>query len=100
MAPRRRSPTSRSDEDRRAQFRTEFGAALAVNLAQRRMTQLDLARSVGTSRSYTNQTMSGRKGASPQWVNLVAESLGLSAEERVKLHTAAARDAGYDVPEG
>ena len=98
MAGKRRSPTSPSDSERQARFRTEFGAALTVRLAERRMTQADLATAAGRSPSYTNQVMSGRKGASPEWVNLIAGTLGLSVEDRQKLHAAAARDHGFDVP--
>jgi hypothetical protein len=53
------------------------------------MSQSDLAQAVGKSPAYTNQTMTGRKHASPEWVNLVAETLNLSSKERVVLHRAA-----------
>jgi cyanate lyase len=88
-------PPRDDDEARRARFRTEFGTALSVQLARRRMTQSDLAHSVGRSPSYTNQVMSGRKGASPQWVELVADTLRLSKADRRRLHFAAAKDHGY-----
>jgi hypothetical protein len=35
------------------------------------MSQADLAEAVGKSHAYTNQTLTGRKSASPEWVNLV-----------------------------
>jgi hypothetical protein len=102
MRGKRPSPTSRSkesDESRRAQFRNEFGAALAVSLAERRMSQLDLATASNRSPSFTSQVMNGRKGASPEWVNLIADTMNLSKQERQKLHAAAARDRGYDIPD-
>lgn len=99
MTAKRRSPTSPSDGERRARFRTEFGAALSVRLAERQMTQADLATAAGKAASYTNSVMSGRKGASPEWVNLIAQTLNLSTEERQKLHAAAARDHGFDIPD-
>jgi hypothetical protein len=113
MRGKRPSPTSRSNESdeaakhsasqsdaaRRARFRTEFGAALSVSLAERQMTQSDLATAANRSPSYTNQVMSGRKGASPEWVNLIADTMKLSKQERQKLHAAAARDHGYDIPD-
>jgi hypothetical protein len=52
------------------------------------MSQHDLAEAVGKSPAYTNQTITGRKSASPQWVNLVAGTLKLSAKKRVALHRA------------
>jgi hypothetical protein len=64
------------------------------------MSQHDLAEAVGKSPAYTNQTITGRKSASPQWVNLVAETLKLSAKERVALHRAAAKDQGYEIDLG
>ena len=64
------------------------------------MSQSDLAQAVGKSPAYTNQTMTGRKHASPEWVNLVAETLNLSQKERVVLHRAAAKDQGYEIDLG
>jgi hypothetical protein len=64
------------------------------------MSQSDLAQAVGKSPAYTNQTMTGRKHASPEWVNLVAETLSLSQKERVVLHRAAAKDQGYEIDLG
>jgi cyanate lyase len=90
------SPQDR-DEARRARFRTEFGVALSVELAKRQMTQVDLAEQMGRSVSYTNQVMSGRRGASPEWVELVADTLRLTREKRQKLHFAAAKDHGYQL---
>jgi cyanate lyase len=71
---------------RRTPNSTAFGAAVSNVLAERQMSQFDLAQAVGKSPAYTNQTMTGRKHASPEWVNLVAETLNLSAKERVALH--------------
>jgi len=64
------------------------------------MTQSDLAESLGRSPSYTNQVMTGRKGASPEWVELVADTLRLSKADRRKLHFAAAKDQGYQLDLG
>ena len=61
---------------------------------------LRLAEAVGKSPAYTNQTITGRKSASPQWVNLVAETLKLWAKERLALHRAAAKDQGYEIDLG
>ena len=85
---------------RRVTSACAFGAAVNAALTERRMSQYELAEAVGKSRAYTNQTMTGRKSASPQWVNLVAETLKLSAKERVALHRAAAKDQGYEIDLG
>lgn len=94
---RRSSPTSRSDE-RGARFRTEFGAALDAQLAPRGLRQSDVASATGRSASYLNQTMTGAKPALPEWVDIIAEAIGLDEEQRQALHRAAARDRGYKIP--
>ena len=64
------------------------------------MSQADLAEAVGKPHAYTNQTLTGRKSASPGWVNLVAETLRLSSKQRATLHRAAAKDQGYEIDLG
>lgn len=76
-------------------YETAFGQALAEQLEQQCSTQADLASATGTSRSYVNQTMSGKKPVSPRWADLVADVLNLPEHERAKLHRAAATDAGF-----
>lgn len=83
------------DERRRSPYDTKVGTALSGELARRRMKQTDLAKSLGRSVAYTNQVMTGRKGASPEWVDLVADTMDLSDVDRQKLHHAAAVDAGF-----
>ena len=85
---------------RRSASTSAFGAAVSSALAQRHMSQVELAQSLGKSLAYTNQTLTGRKSASPEWVNLVAETLKLSPRERMSLHRAAARDQGYEIDLG
>ncbi len=82
---------------RRSKFETEVGAAVTRELAERRLSQSDLAGRLGKSVAYTNQVMTGRKRASPEWVNLVSEVLGLPPERRGALHVAAAKDAGFEL---
>lgn len=85
---------------RRRRSTSAFGAAVNDALTERRMSQHELADALGKSPAYTNQTITGRKSASPQWVNLVAQTLKLSADERVALHRAAAKDQGYEIDLG
>jgi cyanate lyase len=85
---------------RRTRRSSAFGAQLAAALTERQMSQYDLAEALGKSAAFTNQTMTGRKSASPQWVNLVADTLKLSPKERVALHRAAAKDQGYEIDLG
>lgn len=74
---------------------TAFGEALNLALAERRLTQSELAASAGTSSSYVNQTMTGHTSVSPQWADLVAQALALDPRGTVELHQAAARAAGF-----
>src|SRR5262245_42322917 len=85
---------------RRSSTKSTFGAAVSSLLTERRMSQADLAEAVGKSHAYTNQTLTGRKSASPEWVNLVAETLRLSPKQRATLHRAAAKDQGYEIDLG
>jgi len=41
--------------------------------------------------------LTGRKSPSPEWINIVAKTLDLQERQRLKLHRAAARDAGYEI---
>lgn len=81
---------------RRATF-SSFGASVSNALADRQMTQTDLAGSLGVSVAYANKTMTGRKPASPRWADLVADVLKMSHAQRVELHVAAAKDKGYKI---
>jgi transcriptional regulator with XRE-family HTH domain len=80
---------------------SEFGRKVSELLKLRSLTQEDLASAVGRSQSYTNQVINGQRSPSAQWADLVANALGLSPEERKRLHAAAARDNGFkiDLPE-
>jgi transcriptional regulator with XRE-family HTH domain len=80
-----------------ARKRSEFGDKVSGLLKQREITQEGLASAIGRSQSYTNQVINGQKAPSAQWADLVANALGLSPEERQKLHAAAARDNGFKI---
>jgi len=79
----------------KSRYFSTFGSAVAEHLAKRGMTQLDLARSVKHSPSSTNMVLTGSRGASPEWVELVSRTLKLSVKEEQKLHYAAAKDHGF-----
>ena len=85
---------------RRTSNTNAFGAAVSRALVERQMSQADLAGALGKSPAYTNQTLTGRKSASPEWVNLVAQALQLSPKQRASLHRAAAKDQGYEIDLG
>lgn len=80
---------------RRNKYSTEFGASASSMLADRSMTQTDLANSTGVSTAYTNALITGKKKPSAQWVDLISDALDLAPEERRKLHTAAAKAHGF-----
>ena len=53
------------------------------------MTQTELAAKTGRSTAYVNQLITGLKKPSPQWVELIADTLKLSPEQCQELHVAA-----------
>jgi len=81
---------------------TAFGAALSDLLWDYRKRQTDLSREMGTSASYVNALTTGKKAAAAPTVDRIADALGAGAEDRVRLHRAAARDAGFklSLPDG
>ena len=81
---------------------TAFGAALSDLLWDYRKRQTDLSRDLGISTSYVNALKTGKKAATAPTVDRIADALGANSADRVRLHRAAARDAGFklDLPEG
>jgi HD-GYP domain-containing protein (c-di-GMP phosphodiesterase class II) len=45
--------------------------------------------------AYVNQLITGHKKPSPEWVDLIADTLKLSPEQRQALHVAAAKQHGF-----
>lgn len=84
-----------------ADLGTAFGAALSDLLWGYRKRQTDLSRELGTSPSYVNALTKGKKAAAAATVDRIADALGARPEDRVRLHRAAARDAGFklDLPD-
>lgn len=78
-----------------------FAAALDDMLGRYRRRQSDVARSLGTSDAYVSALKTGRKVATAQTADRIADALEASAEDRVRLHRAAAQDAGFrlELPE-
>ncbi len=81
---------------------TAFGAALSDLLWDYRKRQTDLSRDLGISTSYVNALKTGKKAAAAPTVDRIADALGAGPADRVRLHRAAARDAGFklDLPDG
>jgi hypothetical protein len=73
---------------------SHFGTSVSAALAERRLSQIDLATALGRSAAYVNQTMTGVKSPSAQWAD-VADVLKLSCAKRAELHAVAARDHGF-----
>lgn len=90
-SPQSRSLTISSSEANRSAFGTAFLEALET----RSLNQTQAAESLGVSASYLNQTITGRKNVSASWADMVADVMRFSADERVKLHRAAASDQGF-----
>lgn len=83
--------TSKSD------YRLAFAEALSRELDKRRMLQSDLARALNIDRSYVHRLVRGITKVSPEQTNAICESMGLTEEERVRLHRAAAKTWGFEL---
>lgn len=77
------------------EYQSAFGKALNEQLARTNLKQSDLARAAGVSPSYVNRLMTGESKVSPDWADLIADTLKLQHDERIKLHTAAATTWGF-----
>lgn len=77
-----------------SEYSSAFGKALDAQLKGRGLTQADLARATKTSPAYINRAMKGGK-VSPEWADLIANSLRASQEARAELHKAAAISWGF-----
>ena len=80
---------------------TAFGRAFAAALERHARSQSSVAESLGTSRAYVSALRTGSKSATASTVDRVADALQLAEPERVELHRAAAKDAGFrlDLPD-
>lgn len=74
---------------------SNFGTSVGQLLTEANSTQTAMANSANISQPYLNQMMTGRKKASPEWVDIIASTLNLDAKKRRELHLAAARDLGF-----
>lgn len=72
-----------------------FGSSLSGELAARGMTQSKLALTLGKSPAYINQVVKAKKRPSPEWVDLIADTLEVDDKARRALHRAAALDRGF-----
>lgn len=74
-----------------------FSAALAEQLARHSLRQSDIARANGVTAAYISR-LANSASVSPEWVDLIADTMNASDEERARLHVAAARAKGYRIP--
>lgn len=86
-----------STSRKRRKPKTEIGEALGASLTTYGVSQNTLATRTGVSQSYINQLVTGNKLPSGAWINLIADTVGLSNEERAALHRKAARSHGFDI---
>ena len=77
--------------------KTQLAASLGDILAGRGLSQASAAARANISQPYFNQIAKGRRLASAEWIETVANALGLDEAERAALHRAAARDHGFKI---
>lgn len=73
------------------------GSLLKKHLASAGTTQAEFARKAGLSMGYVNFVATGHRNPGPEWVDLIAEHLKLSTEQRAEMHRAAAKDHGFKI---
>lgn len=74
---------------------SNFGTSVSNLLTEARTTQTALAGTANISQPYLNQMLTGKKSPSPEWVEIIANSMKLSKKKRRELHIAAAKDYGF-----
>ena len=79
-----------------------LGETLGKYLDQYGKSRSAVASEMGITRSYISQLTTGAKTVSAEKVDSLADTIGITEEERVDLHRAAAKSAGFriDLPEG
>jgi transcriptional regulator with XRE-family HTH domain len=82
--------------DRRTK-KTLTAEALGEILAGRNVSQARVASAAGFSQPYVNQIATGKRLPPADWIDTVANALGLSPKERERLHRAAAKDHGFKI---
>lgn len=78
-----------------AESRSAFGMTLSEYIDRYNTSRSDLASRLGTSRAYVSGLTTGVKHASAKMADEIADTLGVSPQEKVRLHRAAAEDAGF-----
>jgi len=77
--------------------KTEAGALLRDHLRSAGLTQTEFARRTDVSVTQVNYLTAGERQVSPTWADIIAEHCGLTPEERLRLHVAAAIDHGFKI---
>lgn len=74
---------------------TEFGASVSNSLTGANWSAADLARALNVTGSQVSHLMTGLRKPAPQWVDLIADTLNMSEDQRKELHRTAARQYGF-----
>lgn len=59
---------------------TEFGKAVAIRLIEMEITQAELARRIGCSRTYLSRILSGDRSGARNYIEKICIELGLDME--------------------
>lgn len=76
---------------------TAFGELAHQLWGDRGLVAKQVAYEMNSSISHLNDTCHGRRNPTPYFTRNMCRALHLSADEEVRLHTAAARQVGYTV---
>lgn len=95
ISPQGRWTTSLSNAMTAERKTSHFGASVSHLLAEARTTQSAVATVANISQPYFNQIIRGQRNPSPEWVDIIADTLKVSEKKRRELHLAAAKDHGF-----
>ena len=74
---------------------TAFGATVGSALTASNLSQAVLATGMKTTSAQVTHLLRGYRKPSPKWVDLIADTLDMSEDERRDLHLKAARQYGF-----
>ncbi len=74
---------------------TPFGKEVRHALTSNNTTQLALSRQLSVTSPYLSHLMTGKRNPSSRWVDLIADALNATPEQRRDMHLKAAQQKGF-----
>ncbi len=74
---------------------TPFGKEVRAYLTSSNTTQLSFAKGLSVTSPYISHLMTGKRNPSSRWVDLIADAMNATPEQRRDLHHKAAQQKGF-----